>query len=69
MNSHWQGGLFDSELQIQDVTTEMLRDLFTLRETKSLLADSLNPGDISTEQDGFPAACDLHLWGHHSDMQ
>ena len=64
-----QGGLFDSELQIQDVSSEMLRDLFTLRETRSLLAESVPLSSASSLQQGFPSAGDLDCWGHHSDLR
>lgn len=69
MRDFLKGGLFESELQMQNVSTEMLRDLFKFRETRSLIADSLKLEHLSAQQDGSPSANDLDQWGHHADLR
>ena len=61
--------MFESELQMQNVSSEMLRDLFKFRETRSLIADSLKLETFSAQQDGFPLASNLEQWGHHADLR
>ena len=61
--------MFESELQMQNVSSEMLRDLFKFRETRSLIADSLKLETLSAQQVGFPSASDLDQWGHHADLR
>lgn len=65
-----QGGLFEAELAVQSVSTDDLRDLFSLRtDTISDTLDSLNLGPevpLSTVQKGTPAMEDLGNWAHHA---
>jgi hypothetical protein len=54
---------------MQNVSSEMLRDLFKFRETRSLIADSLKLESVSAKQNGFPSSSDLDQWGHHADLR